>query len=77
MNPRLIFGALAFAMAGVIVGLALSPIVAVEKEQVALMVVGNVLAWPVIVLQFFFGSSDGSKTKDAAMIARSIVKEAE
>lgn len=70
MSPRNIFGGLAFLVAGVIVGFTLSPFVAVEKEEIALIVLGNVLSWPVIVLQFFFGSSDGSKEKSAALMTR-------
>lgn len=70
MTPRYVFGALAFLIAGVIVGFTLSPFVSTDKEQIALIVLGNVLSWPVIVLQFFFGSSDGSKRKEALLAQR-------
>lgn len=69
MNPRSVFGAMAFLVAGAIVGFAMSPLVSEVKEQIVLIVLGNVLSWPVIVLQFYFGSSDGSKSKDAALAA--------
>ncbi len=70
MTPRNLFGAIAFAVAALIVGFTLSPLVPIEKEEIALIVLGNVLSWPVIVLQFFFGSSSGSKEKSAALAGR-------
>ena len=70
MTPRIAFGALALVITGAIVALTLSPFVQADKEKIALIVLGNVLSWPVIVLQFYFGSSDGSKEKTDLMAHR-------
>lgn len=70
MNPRGIFGALAFIVTGGAIALALSPWVAADKEQISLVVLGNVLSWPVLILQYYFGSSEGSKEKDRALAER-------
>ena len=69
-RQRLIFGVLAFLLPAVLVGAILSPWVASSKDQLANIVIGNVLAWPMIVLQFLYGSSDGSKRKTQALETR-------
>lgn len=70
MNPRSIFGALAFIVTGGAIALALSPWVASDKEQISLVVLGNVLSWPVIILQWYFGSSEDSKEKTHLLTER-------
>lgn len=69
-RARLFFGCLAFVCAIVVIALALSPFVPVEKEQIALIVLGNVLGWPLIVLGWYFGSSEGSAIKTEIMAVR-------
>ncbi|MDZ7588228.1 MAG: hypothetical protein U5J78_03375 [Parasphingorhabdus sp.] len=62
-HMRAVFGVLTFAVVGAVVLLILSDWVSLEKEQIANVVLGNVLGWPAIVLAFYFGSSSGSKDK--------------
>lgn len=61
------FGAAAFVVAGAIIAGVLSPYVPDSKEAIANVVLGNVLAWPGMVLAYYFGSSSGSKAKDTAL----------
>jgi hypothetical protein len=60
---RLIFGLLAFLVAGGVIAGVLSPLVPVDKEAIANVILGNALSWPAIVLAFHYGSSSGSKAK--------------
>jgi len=57
------FGALAFVIAGAVIGLVLSPYVPDGKESIANVVLGSVLTWPGIVLAYHFGTSAGSVRK--------------
>lgn len=70
MTARTTFGAIAFLITGIIVGLILSPVVSDTKEQIALIVLGNVLAWPMIVLQYFFGTTQSSAEKTQLLADR-------
>lgn len=69
-RSRFFFGALAFFVSIIVIAYTLSAYVPDSKEQIALVVLGNVLGWPLIVLQFFYGSSEGSKEKTAMMATR-------
>lgn len=64
---RAVFGCSAFAAAIAVIGFVLSKYVPQAKEQIALVVLGNVLSWPGMVLAFYFGSSSGSKDKSARL----------
>lgn len=66
-TPRNAFGALAFIVAALVIAGVLSPFVPDSKDAIANVVLGNVLGWPGMVLAYFFGSSSGSKAKDAAL----------
>lgn len=66
-TPRNAFGALAFFVAALVIAGVLSPFVPDSKDAIANVVLGNVLSWPGMVLAYFFGSSSGSKAKDAAI----------
>lgn len=66
-TTRNAFGAIAFILAGAIIAGVLSPYVPDSKEAIANVVLGNVLGWPGMVLAYFFGSSSGSKAKDATI----------
>jgi hypothetical protein len=68
-TARNVFGAMAFIVSAVVIGLVLSPYVPAGKEGIANLILGNVLSWPMIVISFFYGSSTGSKEKTAAMAA--------
>ena len=62
-TARHIFGVLAFIVATMVIYLVLSPYVSPDKEQVANVILGNVLGWPMIVLSYYYGSSQGSQQK--------------
>lgn len=66
-TSRNAFGALAFAVAALVIAGVLSKYVPDSKDAIANVVLGNVLSWPGMVLAYFFGSSSGSKAKDAAI----------
>lgn len=68
-GSRNTFGGAAFLIAAVVIAGVLSPYVPDSKEPIANMVLGNVLGWPGYVLAYFFGSSSGSKAKDAALVS--------
>lgn len=70
-RQRLIFGLLAFIISAILVAFILSPWVDPAKNELGSVVMGNVIAWPAIVLAFFFGSSDGSKQKERRLNAAS------
>jgi hypothetical protein len=55
------FGMLAFLIAGVVIIFVLSSYVPPEKEKIAYLIVGNVLGWPMMVLAFHYGASQGGK----------------
>lgn len=61
------FGILAFLVTTAVIAGVLSPFVPDGKEAIANVVLGNVLGWPGMVLAYFFGSSSGSKAKDATL----------
>lgn len=61
------FGGAAFVITAAVIGGVLSPYVPDGKEAIANVVLGNVLSWPGMVLAFYYGSSSGSKAKDARM----------
>jgi hypothetical protein len=67
MNPRLALGLAAFLVCAVIIVFALTGLVPADKEQLALIVVGQVLAWPGYVLAYYFGSSASSQEKTALL----------
>lgn len=64
---RLVFGLIAFLLTGAVIVSAISPWVPPSKEQIAMLVLGNVLSWPGVVLAYYFGSSSGSKEKTQAL----------
>lgn len=64
---RLIFGALAFAIAAAVIALVLSPLVPPDKEAISNLVAGNVLGWPATVLAYHYGTSAGSVRKTELM----------
>ena len=66
-GSRNTFGGAAFVLTAAIIAGVLSPYVPDSKSQIANVVLGNVLGWPGMVLAYFFGSSSGSKAKDAAL----------
>lgn len=66
-TARNAFGALAFFVAALVIAGVLSPFVPDSKDAIANVVLGNVLSWPSVILAYFFGSSSGSKAKDAAI----------
>lgn len=63
-TARNAFGALAFVITAAVIAAVLSPIVPPEKEGIANLILGNVLGWPMIVLAYFYGTSQGSKDKN-------------
>lgn len=67
MKAREAFGAATFLLAGGIIGFILSPWVPAEKNDVANIILGNVLGWPLVIIGFYFGSSSGSKEKTAML----------
>lgn len=66
-HSRHFFGAAAFVVAAVVIAAVLSPYVPASKEQIAGVILGNVLAWPGIVLAYYYGSSQQSHKKDAVI----------
>lgn len=64
---RNIFGGVAFAVATAVIGFVLSPFVPESKEAIANIILGNVLGWPLMVLAYHYGSSSGSRAKDATI----------
>lgn len=66
-TARNIFGALAFAITAAVIAAVLSPYVPNDKESIANVVLGNVLAWPGIVLAYHFGTTRSSSAKDATI----------
>jgi hypothetical protein len=56
MTARTVFGTIAFFAAILVVSLSLSPWVTDGKEKIAYLVLGNVLSWPVMVLQYYYGA---------------------
>lgn len=66
------FGAAAFMAAGMVIAGVLSPYVPESKEAIANIILGNVLGWPMMVLAFHYGSSAGSKAKDATIAQAAI-----
>lgn len=64
---RLLFGLLAFGAAIFVIFYVLSPYVPPDKDQIANVILGNVLGWPAIVLAFFFGTSQSSADKTDAL----------
>lgn len=63
-RARNVFGALAFFVTAAVIGVILSPVVAESKEAIANVILGNVLAWPAIVLSYHFGTSQSSVEKN-------------
>jgi len=57
------FGAAAFLLTAAIIGVVLSPFVGEGKEAIANVILGNALAWPGMVMAYFYGSSSGSARK--------------
>lgn len=57
------FGIAAFVIAAAVIGLVLSPFVPSDRDQIANVILGNVLNWPAIVLAYHFGTSAGSVRK--------------
>lgn len=64
---RNVFGAAAFVVAALVIFGVLSPFVRPEKLQIANIILGNVLSWPLMVLTFHFGTSAGSVRKTEIM----------
>lgn len=62
-TSRLLFGCLAFIIAAAVIALVLSPFVPDGKDQIANVILGNVLGWPAIVLGYHYGTSAGSDHK--------------
>ncbi len=60
---RNIFGALAFVVAILVIGIVLSPFVPTDKENIANVILGNVLGWPMMVLAYHYGTNAGSARK--------------
>lgn len=61
------FGGGAFLVSALVIAYALSPLVPANKENMAFMIVGNAMGWPLMVLAYYFGSSSGSKQKSKAL----------
>jgi hypothetical protein len=65
---RNIFGAIAFLTTAAVIAAILSPYVDTQKEAIANVILGNALAWPGMVMAYYFGSSSGSKAKDIEIV---------
>lgn len=63
-RARNAFGLLAFLVTAMVIGLVLSPWVPESKEAVANVILGNVLAWPAVILAFHYGSTQSSADKN-------------
>lgn len=57
------FGAAAFTITALVIFAVLSPYVPENKIDIANIILGNVLGWPMIVLGFHYGTSAGSVRK--------------
>lgn len=62
------FGAVAFIVTAAVIAAVLSPWVPDSREAIANVILGNALGWPGMVLAYYYGSSSGSKAKDAALL---------
>jgi len=60
---RNFFGTLAFVIASLVIAAVLSPYVPNDKDEIAALILGNVLGWPMIVLAFHYGTTAGSARK--------------
>lgn len=77
MSARNVFGGLAFGITAMVICLVLLPVVSDDKEKVAYLIVGNVLAWPLMILQYFFGTSKSSSDKNDIVSGALVTRQAE
>jgi len=60
---RNFFGTLAFVIALLVIAAVLSPYVPNDKDEIAALILGNVLGWPMMVLAYHYGTNAGSARK--------------